>query len=98
LRGLEKTVVDPKDMIEGLIDTVISLNLQKGILNSLNAKLDTVLAALDDLNENNDVAAINPLNAFINAVEAQRGKEITDAVADYLIPVAQAIIDKLLAQ
>jgi hypothetical protein len=59
-------------MIENLVAIVISLNLHLGISNSLDAKLSSALNALDDLNENNDVAAIDSLNAFINAVEAQR--------------------------
>ena len=37
-------------------------------------------------------AAINQLNAFINQVEAQRGKKITDEDADALISAAQRII------
>ena len=82
----------PSDEINELIATVISLDIQKGISTSLDAKLDTVLQAIDDVNQNNDIAAINSLNAFINAVEAQRDKKITDAEADDLIEAAQGII------
>jgi hypothetical protein len=85
----------PEVMIEELVGTVIGLNLQSGIENSLDAKLDAALNALDDLNENNDVAAINSLNAFINAVEAQRGNKISNEDADMLIAAAQAIIAKI---
>ena len=46
-------------------------------------------------NKNNDDAAIDSLNAFINAVEAQRGKEITETEAEELISKVQAIIDLL---
>jgi hypothetical protein len=42
----------------------------------LDANLDTALGALDDVYENNNVAAIGSLNAFINAVEAQRGTRL----------------------
>ncbi len=84
-------------MVANLIETVSDLNLQHGIENSLDAKLDAVLKALQDLNENNDIAAINALQAFINAVEAQRGNKISDADADILISAAQAIIDRLMA-
>lgn len=86
---------EPDEMIQELVGTVIELNLHKGISNSLDAKLQSALGALDDVNTNNDVAAINTLNAFINAVEAQRGNKITDEDADTLIAAAQAIIDKL---
>jgi len=85
----------PPEMLQELTETVINLNLQQGISNALDAKLDTALSALDDLNTHNDIAAINSLNAFINAVEAQRGNKITNEDADTLIANAQAIIDKL---
>ena len=88
----------PAVMIGILVEEVINLNIQNGISNSLDAKLDSALSAIDDLNQNNDVAAINSLNAFINAVEAQRGKAITEDEADTLIDEAQAIIDLLIAQ
>ena len=85
----------PEVLIGKLVDLVIQLNLQSGIANSLDSKLDTVLRALEDLNANNDIAAINALYAFMNAVEAQRGNKISDADADALIAAAQAIIDLL---
>jgi len=86
------------EIVEELINDVISLNLQQGISNSLDAKLDSALNALDDVNENNDAAAINSLNAFINAVEAQRGIKIPDADADALIAEANVMIAILEAQ
>ena len=67
------------------------MNLQNGIENSLDGKLDAALAALEDANVNNDGAALNSLAAFINAVEAQRGNKITSAQADELIAAAQEI-------
>ncbi|MDT8301112.1 MAG: NosD domain-containing protein [Sedimentisphaerales bacterium] len=88
----------PQDEIEALIFTVAEMNLQHGIDNSLDAKLDAAFNALDDLNQNNDVAAINSLNAFINAAEAQRDNKITDTQADILITDAQYIIDLILAE
>ncbi|HEB14014.1 MAG TPA: hypothetical protein ENI09_01215 [candidate division WWE3 bacterium] len=86
------TVKTPAQAIQDLADLVETFNLQQGMTNSLDAKLDSAVNALDDLNENNDVVAVNSLYAFINAVEAQRGKSITDAQADELIEVAQRII------
>lgn len=88
----------PEEAIFDLIDTVETMNLHHGIENSLDAKLDAALNALDDLNENNYVAAINSLNAFINAVEAQRGKKVTNEQADILVDDAQYIIDLILAE
>ena len=76
-----------------LIEAVLALNLQSGITNSLDAKLDAVIGALDDLILNNDIAAINALQAFINAVEAQLSRgALTAADAEALIDAAQAII------
>ena len=71
------------------------MNLQQGIDNSLDAKLDAALNALDDVNQNNDIAAINSLNALINAVEAQRGNKLTEPQADLLIGDANDIITLL---
>jgi hypothetical protein len=87
--------VPAPDAIMHLAEDVSDLNLPKGTTNSLLAKLHEAYQKLIDGNDKNDVAAINKLEAFINAVEAQRGKKITEADADNLITQAQAIIDKL---
>ena len=86
------TALSPQQAIQDLIAQVVALNLQQGMSNSLDAKLDAAVQAVDDLNQNNDVAAINSLQAFINAVEAQRGIQISAPDADALIAAAQQII------
>ncbi|OGM14302.1 hypothetical protein A3A76_00120 [Candidatus Woesebacteria bacterium RIFCSPLOWO2_01_FULL_39_23] len=73
---------------------VISFNLQNGIENSLDQKLEAAQNALNDVNENNDQAAINSLQA-INSVEAQRGDKIANEQADALIAATQEIIAAL---
>ena len=73
----------------------MTLNLQEGISNSLDSKLESALSALDDLNENNDSSAINSMYAFINSVEAQSGKKISVEDAENLIAIAKAIIANL---
>ncbi|MCI0626562.1 MAG: hypothetical protein L0387_33750 [Acidobacteria bacterium] len=83
--------------IEQLITGVVALNLQQGISNSLDSKLDAALQAMEDVNQNNNVSAINKLQAFINAVEGQRGVHITDAQADALVGAASQIIGMLSA-
>ena len=91
--------VDPVELLMELTQKVIALNLQQGISNSLDAKLQAAMqAALEDINENNDVAAINNLEAFINAIKAQRGNKIPEADADALIADVQKIIDLLSAE
>ena len=82
----------PVELLFGLTDMVDQLSLHKGISNSLLAKLDT---AIDKLEDGNDKAAINLLEAFIKAVEAQRGKKISEVDADDLIEAAQEIIELL---
>ncbi len=97
-RSAELEPADPVELLMQLAQDVIDLNLQQGISNSLDAKLGAAMQALDDINENNDVAAINTLEAFINAVEAQRGNKIPEADADALIAKVLEIIDLLSAE
>lgn len=89
------SLISPIEMVQNLIDTVQSFNFQQGIENSLDAKLQAAQNAIDDMNENNDQAAINSLESFINAVENQRGNQITNEQADILIYAALAIINVL---
>ncbi len=86
----------PAEATVDLIAIVEDYNFQNGIENSLDSKLAAVVSALTDLNDNNDVAALNSLYAFINNVEAQRGNQITNEQADVLIAAAQRVIDSLL--
>jgi hypothetical protein len=53
---------------------------------------------LDDVNQNNDVAAINSLQAFINVVEAKRVDKISESNEVELITAAQKFIDLLTAE
>lgn len=74
---------------------VADLGLDEGTTESLEAKLSAALKRLEDLQEKNDHAAINNLEAFINSVEAQRGKKLTDDEADALIASATEVISFL---
>jgi len=85
----------PEVMFGILSDDIDAIDLPKGTENSLNASLDTAMKVLEDSNPKNDVAAINSLEAFINKIEAQRGKKISDGDADVLIAKAQDIIAAL---
>ena len=53
------------------------------------------MQALDDMNANNDAAACNALQAFINSVQAQSGDHIPEADADALIATTQQVLDAL---
>jgi hypothetical protein len=68
------------------------MNLDHGIANSLDAKLNSILSSLNS-NQNN--AANGQLNAFINEVNAQIGKKITSSEAAILTNAAQHIINSL---
>jgi len=86
---------DPREPLYTLADDIIDLNLRPGIENSLLAKIEAAIAKLEDGNPKNDKAVINSLQAFINEVEAQRGKKISEDDADDLIAAAQEAIDML---
>jgi len=82
----------PEEALRALVAQVVALNLKQGISNSLDAKRVTVVAALDDLRDRNEVAASIALQAFINSVEVQRVLHIPEADADALIAKAQQAI------
>jgi hypothetical protein len=105
--SLALKVEDPVELTSRLAEDVDDLNLQEGTSNSLNAKLTRGwwvkdlfkrsttrdhVQALTDVNQINNAAAIGALGAFVNEVDAQRGKKITEEDADYLIAQAQHII------
>ena len=82
-------------VMEELMVRVMDLNVQRGIMRSLMAKLNAALSALLDPNPKNDVSAANVLGAFSNAVEAQKGKKIADRDAEALIALADLLISLL---
>ncbi|HVB95081.1 MAG TPA: hypothetical protein VND41_00580 [Nitrososphaerales archaeon] len=86
------TVQTPAQSTSSLISLVNSMNLPSGTTTSLVSKLS---AALSSINSGNDNAAVNQLNAFINEVNAQTGKAITQSQAQTLTYDAQAIITAL---
>ena len=83
---------DPKVSTQKLIETIRTWNLPKGTENSLTSKLQNAIQSLENGQQN---AAINKLNAFINEVKAQSGKKLTNAQADALIAEAQRIINTI---
>ena len=77
----------PPGLILELIDFVVALNLQQGIENSLDAKLDSALAALEDINNNNDVAAVNSLQGEFS----RRVTGLSDAFTELRVYVEAAL-------
>jgi VCBS repeat-containing protein len=86
----------PEEKVQILDDRLDTVDLPDNTKNSLEKSLDTAIKALDDTNTENDVAAINALEAFINKLEAQRGKKIPEEIADQLIAEAQGILTALI--
>ena len=60
--------------------------------NSMFSKLD---AALKSLEKGKDHTAVNQLGAFINYLEAQSGKKVSESAAEDLIAQTEAIIDQI---
>jgi hypothetical protein len=85
-------VMTPVEGTQELISEVVSSPLPQDIEDGLKDKL---AAAINALNKGNEKAAINILNAFINMVNAQRGKTLTNAQADSWIAEAQKIINSI---
>lgn len=86
----------PESMIEDLIQEVdASADLSEATKISLVASLLAALKVLEDSNPKNDVAALGALEAFVNKLEAQRGKKIPDELAEHLTERAQDIFTVL---
>jgi Tol biopolymer transport system component len=86
---------EPAEMIDEIIDSIVGLDLNGGLSNSLESKLETALDALLDVNENNDVAACNSLNAMINSINAQTPGKITPDEAMDLIKNITAVMAEI---
>jgi hypothetical protein len=87
------TVVGAADAIGELKQDIAAMNLANGVANELTAKLDAAMKKLADGKGKNDEAAVNFLEAFVNAVNAQRGKKISEENAASLISRVQQIIE-----
>jgi hypothetical protein len=81
--------------IGSLTGLVAGYNLQHGIANSLDAKLQNAQAALVAANAGQRQDAASKLLAFITAVETQRGKELSNEQADVLEALATRILSVL---
>jgi FIMAH domain-containing protein len=91
------TVLTSAQATQNLITLLGSMNLDRGLTNSLDAKLR---AATSSLNKGNPTAAKNQLNAFMNEVSAKccnkpPGKPLTTSQASLLIADAKQIIQAI---
>ncbi len=95
--GIYSVTMDttPAGAVRSLSNLAWSYNLNPGIANSLNQKLEGVLKALGAGKAGQRRDAANKLGAFINFVEGQRGKGVTNAQADELVGAAKTILAML---
>ncbi|MBW3598220.1 MAG: hypothetical protein KY475_13235 [Planctomycetes bacterium] len=93
--GLVHDAAPPEELLLRLADSVAAINIASGIANSLDAKLHASLNALFDAVERNDSATLGSLSAFVNSVEAQRGRKISPGHAHYLLTAAERIMARL---
>jgi len=77
---------------DGFIAKIESLGLQKGIENSLVSKID---AAAKSFEKGKSKTMINQLEAFVNEVNAQDKKKLSEEQAALLLECADLLIDKL---
>jgi hypothetical protein len=89
---IEWLVVTPEWIIDEIERFVDEGGLAPELKNSLLSKVENALKSLDKGREN---AAIGQLEAFINQVEAQRGKKISIEAADLLISYAENLISQI---
>jgi hypothetical protein len=82
----------PQELLRDLRTSLLAMNIRPGIFKSLDEKLANAIAVLDRNKKGSSSAAIGLLNSFVNNVEAQRDKAITDAQADELQSSARRII------
>ena len=87
--GPAQEVVD--DATTDLIDYTASLNLKKGINNALDSKLENAVDAYVGGALGSSTTVVNKLNGYINSVNAQRGKKLTNEEADKLVGDAEYI-------
>jgi hypothetical protein len=81
----------PSDLLAALINVVQGFNLNQGIANSLDVKLQAAENALGAMKANDITTACNQIGAFINAVQAQSGNMLTVDQANQLISLANQI-------
>jgi hypothetical protein len=83
------------EAIDDLKKYIEDLNLDNGIDNSIDQKLENAQDSLISLQNGNRSDAINKLEALISSIEAQRGKKISEEEADELINYVERLISDL---
>jgi FG-GAP repeat len=89
-----RLVIDPSDFLDDLASRVRALSLPRGLENSLIMKLEAskLLSAGAGAGGESGGAASHVLRAFVQEIEAQRGRKIAEADAEGLVSGAHAIV------
>ena len=87
------------DSVSGTVDLVNAL-IAEGVIDSIlsNSILSKLQNAESSLSKENICTAVNQLEAFKSAIDAQRGKKISDEAADEVITYTDSVIANLLSQ
>jgi hypothetical protein len=87
----------PMQLVEDLVEDIRDLNLQQGISNRPDPKLEAAQRALDGLHANDKEVAVAALRELISTVEAQRPDEggLAKDDAKDLIDAAREVISLL---
>ena len=86
------TVLVSSITFDGFVAKLDSMGLQKGIETSLSSKIN---AAAKSFERGNTNTALNQLDAFINEVEAQDSKKLSEENAALLLECANLLINNL---
>jgi hypothetical protein len=85
------TVKGAADQISDVVTAVKALDAKQGVVESLDAKLQNVLDALNSAKAGDRTTACKKLDSFVNEVQAQTGKALTQSDADRVIADARRI-------
>ncbi|MFZ0451181.1 MAG: prepilin-type N-terminal cleavage/methylation domain-containing protein [Desulfatiglandaceae bacterium] len=84
--------ISPVDLIKGLIDSTVNLNLSNNIKNSL---LSSLKQAIDSIEKEKTSQAIKDVDKFIETVNKNKEKKIKSEEADVLIAEGNKILNLL---
>jgi hypothetical protein len=86
---------DGSACLADLTAIVMNMNLQQGIDKSIDAKLQAISHAVEDIDSGNTTGAVNMLKAFKQTVETQLGINLTAGQAATLFSLADGCINLL---
>jgi hypothetical protein len=87
-----ETKVEIAESLDGFDSTLPALIPNKGIRNSLQVKLDHFMK---DYRQGNYKVSLNMINAFLNELNAQRGKHVSESAYQTLKGYADTIVQSL---